>query len=80
MAFRDVKNGPPDVMYHIKVMADMDKSPNSVDLGVGIYRNEQGTYNEMETLKRVCGKTKLVDNYDTTDFSSGKSDTEFPKS
>lgn len=70
MAFRDVKNGPPDVMYHIKVMADMDKNPNSVDLGVGIYRNEQGTYNEMETLKRVCEETNLVDVM--TDFKRQK--------
>ncbi|KAK7426565.1 hypothetical protein QQZ08_006895 [Neonectria magnoliae] len=51
--FNNVTKGAPDVMYHLKVQADGDTSPEKVDLGVGIYRNEQGVYNEMKVLKDV---------------------------
>ncbi|KAI5459243.1 aspartate aminotransferase [Mariannaea sp. PMI_226] len=53
MFFDNVKQGAPDIMYHLKVQADGDKSPNKVDLGVGIYRNEKGLYNEMKVLKEA---------------------------
>lgn len=53
MFFNNVTKGAPDVMYHLKVRADGDTSPAKVDLGVGIYRNEQGVYNEMKVLKDV---------------------------
>lgn len=53
MFFNNVTKGAPDVMYHLKVRADGDTSPVKVDLGVGIYRNEQGVYNEMKVLKDV---------------------------
>ncbi|KAH8722243.1 aspartate aminotransferase [Ilyonectria robusta] len=51
MFFNNVTKAAPDVMYHLKVQADGDTSPVKVDLGVGIYRNEQGVYNEMKVLK-----------------------------
>lgn len=53
MFFDDVQHGAPDVMFELKVQADGDTSPNKVDLGVGIYRNEQGVYHEMKALKDV---------------------------
>lgn len=53
MFFNNVTKGAPDVMYHLKVRADGDTNPVKVDLGVGIYRNEQGVYNEMKVLKDV---------------------------
>ncbi|KPM35914.1 hypothetical protein AK830_g10638 [Neonectria ditissima] len=53
MFFNNVTKGAPDVMYHLKVQADGDTSPQKVDLGVGIYRNEQGVYNEMKVLKEA---------------------------
>ncbi|KAH7151732.1 aspartate aminotransferase [Dactylonectria estremocensis] len=53
MFFKNVTKGAPDVMYHLKVRADGDTSPEKVDLGVGIYRNERGAYNEMKALKEA---------------------------
>ena len=40
-------------MYFLKVQADNDMAPQKVDLGVGIYRNEQGVYHELKALKDV---------------------------
>jgi aspartate/tyrosine/aromatic aminotransferase len=40
-------------MYELKLRADGDTDPNKVDLGVGIYRNEQGLYHELKALKDV---------------------------
>ncbi|CAG9998267.1 unnamed protein product [Clonostachys byssicola] len=51
MFFQDVKQGPPDPMYHLKVAADQDTNINKVDLGVGVYRNEKGQYHELGVLK-----------------------------
>ncbi|KAJ5747449.1 aspartate aminotransferase [Penicillium nucicola] len=60
MAFKDIQKGPVDIMYHIKVMADADKSPKSVDLGVGVYRNQNGEYNELEVLKKFLENAAQV--------------------
>uniref|UniRef100_A0A8H7KCK1 Aminotransferase class I/classII large domain-containing protein n=1 Tax=Bionectria ochroleuca TaxID=29856 RepID=A0A8H7KCK1_BIOOC len=51
MFFDNVQQGAPDVMYELKLRADGDTNPNKVDLGVGIYRNEQGLYHELKALK-----------------------------
>ncbi|KAJ4253764.1 hypothetical protein NW762_010158 [Fusarium torreyae] len=51
MFFDYVQQGAPDVMYELKVRADGDTNPSKVDLGVGIYRNEQGLYHEFKALK-----------------------------
>jgi aspartate/tyrosine/aromatic aminotransferase len=40
-------------MYDLKKRADSDLSPSKVDLGVGIYRNEQGAYQELQCVKEV---------------------------
>lgn len=51
--FENVPPGPPDPIFTLKKLADGDLSPNKVDLGVGVYRNEQGGYHELEAVKRV---------------------------
>lgn len=51
--FENVPPGPPDPIFTLKKLADGDFSPNKVDLGVGVYRNEQGGYHELEAVKRV---------------------------
>jgi aspartate aminotransferase len=51
--FEDVPPGPQDPMFDLKKLADNDISPQKVDLGVGIYRNEQGKYHELQGIKKV---------------------------
>lgn len=46
-------------MYDLKVLADNDTSPLKADLGVGIYRNENGTYHGLSCIKEVCLSEKL---------------------
>ena len=52
--FNAVKPGPPDPMYAVKKACDEDGDSRKVDLGVGIYRNEEGLYHELDALKKVC--------------------------
>lgn len=54
MFFDDVQKGVPDAMYHLKVQADGDSHPKKVDLGVGVYRNEQGAFHELRAVTKVC--------------------------
>ncbi|KXH39962.1 aspartate aminotransferase [Colletotrichum simmondsii] len=51
--FGHVQPGPPDPMFTLKRDADNDASPEKVDLGVGIYRNEEGSYQELEVVKKA---------------------------
>lgn len=51
--FSPIKAGPPDPMYELKKRADADTSERKVDLGVGIYRNEEGLYQEPQCIKEV---------------------------
>ncbi|KAH8195159.1 hypothetical protein TruAng_010684 [Truncatella angustata] len=51
--FKSALPGPPDPMFILKKLADGDSSPNKVDLGVGVYRNEQSGYHELEAVKRA---------------------------
>lgn len=51
--FESTLPGPPDPMFTLKKLADCDISPNKVDLGVGVYRNERAEYHELESIKRV---------------------------
>ncbi len=55
--FSAVRPGPPDPMYLVKKACDEDTDSRKVDLGVGIYRNEAGLYNELDCLKQVGGVT-----------------------
>lgn len=45
--------GSVDPMFELKKRADSDLSPEKVDLGVGIYRNELGQYHELRCVHRV---------------------------
>lgn len=51
--FDNVQQGPADPIFDLKKAADNDTSPEKIDLGVGIYRNEEGIYHEMHVLKEV---------------------------
>uniref|UniRef100_A0A8H7KFP4 Aminotransferase class I/classII large domain-containing protein n=1 Tax=Bionectria ochroleuca TaxID=29856 RepID=A0A8H7KFP4_BIOOC len=51
--FESILPGPPDVMYDLKMRADNDKSSAKVDLGVGIYRNNVGQYQELQVVKKA---------------------------
>lgn len=51
--FETVERGPRDLMFELKKRADNDLSPEKVDLGVGIYRNELGRYHELGCIKEV---------------------------
>jgi aspartate aminotransferase len=51
--FESVQPGPRDPMFELKQLADRDQSPDKVDLGVGIYRNDKGQYHELEVVKMV---------------------------
>jgi aspartate aminotransferase, cytoplasmic len=48
-----VQQGAPDPMFTLKKIADADNDPRKVDLGVGVYRNEDGRYQELEVVRRV---------------------------
>lgn len=51
--FDNIPPGPADPFFHLKKKADEDDHPDKVDIGVGIYRSEQGTYQELAVVKRV---------------------------
>lgn len=61
MVFEGVQQGPPDIMYYLKMDADGDNDPNKTDLGVGVYRNENGTYHELAVLKEVSFNMELAE-------------------
>lgn len=69
MFFQDVPQGPPDPVYILKNAVDADKSPEKVDLGVGVYRNEQAQYNELGAIreaKTILTKKELGHDYEVT--------------
>ncbi|KKY22350.1 putative aspartate aminotransferase [Diplodia seriata] len=51
-------NIPPDegtdIMWDLKVRMTADKSPDKVDLGAGVYRDEQGKYYEIPVVRKVA--------------------------
>lgn len=51
--FNHVVPGDVDPMFDLKVRLDSDASPNKVDLGAGVYRDENGAYYEFEVVKKV---------------------------
>lgn len=58
--FGHIQPGPSDPMFILKKAADSDLHPEKVDLGVGIYRSEAGTYQELDVVKLVgqpCSST-----------------------
>lgn len=52
MAFSGVPKGLPDVMQTLKQQVDGDLSPNKIDLGAGVYRDEHGQYFEFDAIKK----------------------------
>ncbi|SCV25240.1 related to aspartate aminotransferase, cytoplasmic [Fusarium fujikuroi] len=50
--FSSFRKGPDDPMYFLKRVADQDTSPDKVDLGVGIYRNESGLYGQLGSVAK----------------------------
>ncbi|KAK2680237.1 aminotransferase [Fusarium oxysporum f. sp. vasinfectum] len=58
--FSSFRKGPDDPMYFLKRAADQDTSPDKVDLGVGIYRNESGLYSQLGSVAKA--KTILAEN------------------
>ncbi|KAL1643705.1 Aspartate aminotransferase/Glutamic oxaloacetic transaminase AAT2/GOT1 [Diplodia intermedia] len=50
-------NIPPDegtdIMWDLKLRLTADKSPDKVDLGAGVYRDEQGKYYELPVVRKV---------------------------
>ncbi|KAJ5383243.1 Pyridoxal phosphate-dependent transferase major region subdomain 2 [Penicillium concentricum] len=59
--FDDIPMGPADPFFHLKKKADEDKHPDKVDIGVGIYRSEEGTYQELAVVKKA---KKILDQLD----------------
>jgi aspartate aminotransferase, cytoplasmic len=51
--FESIQQGQVDPMFELKKQADSDRSPEKVDFGVGIYRNELGQYHELRCLKKA---------------------------
>ncbi|KAF1951188.1 aspartate aminotransferase [Byssothecium circinans] len=53
--FRKIPEAPADPVFILKKRVDADTSAEKVDLGVGVYRNEQGRYNELDVVKAAKG-------------------------
>ncbi|KAI6354661.1 hypothetical protein MCOR25_008518 [Pyricularia grisea] len=77
MVFETIQPGPPDPMNLLKTTADADTSPDKVDLGVGIYRNEKGNYQELATVREA--KVKLLQNDPGHDYECTTGNVNFIK-
>ena len=58
--FLSIPKPPVDFMNILKHKADTDTHLEKVDLGVGLYRNEQGGYYEFPAIKKVYWVLGLV--------------------
>lgn len=52
--FAPLRRAPVDPMFILKARADSDTHPDKVDLGVGVYRQEDGGYYEFPAIKKVA--------------------------
>lgn len=77
MVFEVIQPGPPDPMNILKTAADTDTSPEKADLGVGIYRNEKGNYQELACVREA--KTQLLQNDPGHDYECTTGNVEFLK-
>jgi aspartate aminotransferase len=69
MFFQDVSRGPVDPVYILKNAVDADGSLNKVDLGVGVYRDEQAQYHELQAIKEakeILTQKELGHDYEVT--------------
>ncbi|KAH6618722.1 aspartate aminotransferase [Boeremia exigua] len=67
--FRSISKGPVDPVFILSSKVKADESPSKIDLGVGVYRNEQGRYNELGVLKQakeILTKLELGHDYEVT--------------
>ncbi|OAL48823.1 PLP-dependent transferase [Pyrenochaeta sp. DS3sAY3a] len=55
-----IQRGPPDPMFYLKKNADADESEEKIDLGVGIYRSEDGRYQELEVYAPTTGDATFL--------------------
>lgn len=72
--FRSVTKGPADPVFILSSKVKADTSPSKIDLGVGVYRNEGGKYNEMGVLKQaknVLAMAGLGHDYEVTTGDAG---------
>jgi aspartate aminotransferase len=53
MFFQDVSPGPTDPVYILSKAVKDDKSSAKIDLGVGVYRNEEAQYHELQAIKEA---------------------------
>lgn len=51
--FENTKPGLPDPMNLLKLAADSDHSPDKIDVGLGVYRDENGEYYEFRVIKEA---------------------------
>jgi aspartate aminotransferase len=52
--FANIPKSTVDPMNILKHKADRDTTPGKVDLGVGVYRDENGNYYEFPSIRKVC--------------------------
>ncbi|KAI0198961.1 aspartate aminotransferase [Astrocystis sublimbata] len=67
--FDQIPPGPEDPMFFLKKRADKDSDCRKVDVGVGIYRNEEGNYQELDVIrqaKRILDQLDLGHDYEIT--------------
>ena len=50
--FENIPPGSEDPMFHLKVKAEADNSIEKVDVGVGIYRDEEGKHSVTSCKKK----------------------------
>ncbi|KAM5352919.1 hypothetical protein ACJ41O_005641 [Fusarium nematophilum] len=73
--FESFRRGPVDPMFDLKKLADGDASPEKADLGVGIYRSEEGVYSELKAVKQA--KLELAKNDPGHDYELTTGNPEF---
>ncbi|KAG9251639.1 aspartate aminotransferase [Emericellopsis atlantica] len=74
MGFEHIQPGPPDPMYTLKYKADNDTSSEKVDLGVGIYRDEEGHYQGLESVKQAESELFKADPGHDYEMTTGNQD------
>ncbi|KAI1291183.1 aspartate aminotransferase [Xylaria venustula] len=59
--FDQIQPGPADPIFFLKKTADEDLDPRKVDVGVGIYRNEDGKYQELDVVRKAKRRLDQLD-------------------
>lgn len=53
LTFQNVKKETPDPIQDLMKAIVADCRPDKIDLGAGVYRNEQGLYHEFSTIRKA---------------------------